>query len=110
MAKRQLTFEVSDKPQFGNQVEIRQALVFLNKLESTVKLYNKYSKALKDHMVKQGLTDIVVDDYHAHISEGTARCTLNSQLIEEFVKGYGKTIDDFKTIGTVPKSLEIYRD
>jgi hypothetical protein len=110
MAKRQLTFEVSDKPQFGNQVEIRQALVFLNKLSEVVKLYNKYNKALKDHMVKQGLTDIVVDDYHAHISEGTARLTLNSQLIEDFIKGYGKTLDDFKTLGAVPKSLEIYRD
>lgn len=108
--KKQLTYEVGEKPTFENEVELRQTLTFLVKAAETVKLYNKHSKALKEFMLANDKTDVVVDDYHAHISTGTARKSLNSQLIEDFLKSQNLTIEDFKTLGNPPKSLEVYRD
>lgn len=108
--KKQITFEIGEKPSFENEVEIKQELQFLMKLEQAVKLYNKHQKALKDYMVKNNKTDISVDGYNAHISTGTARMTLDSEILEIFLNKYNKTVDDFKTLGNPPKSLELYRD
>jgi hypothetical protein len=108
--KKQITFEIGEKPQFDNALDIEQTLKFLSKVEETVKLYNKHSKALKDYMVKNDITDLKGGEFNAHISTGTARMNLNQELVETFVKQYGKKLDDFKTLGNPPKSLEIYRD
>lgn len=108
--KKTITFEVSEKPTFNNEVELKQALKFIDKVEETVKLYNKYTKALKDYMVKNELVDLVAGEFHAHLSEGTARKTLDNALLEAFIGRYDKTLDDFKTLGNPPRSLEVYRD
>lgn len=108
--KKQITFEIGEKPQFDNALDIEQTLKFLSKVEETVKLYNKHSKALKDYMVKNDITDLKGGEFNAHISTGTARKCLNQELLTAFVKQYGKKLDDFKTLGNPPKSLEIYRD
>lgn len=108
--KKQLTYEIGEKPQFDNELDIRQTIAFLLKAEETVKLYNKHSKALKEYMVSNDKVDLIVDDYHAHISTGTPRKTLDNGLLETFVSKYGKKLDDFKTLGNPPKSLELYRD
>lgn len=108
--KKQLTYEISEKPQFDNDMDIKQTIAFLLKAEQTVKLYNKHSKALKDYMVKNNKIDLSVEGYNAHISTGTARMNLDQELVETFVSKYGKKLDDFKTLGNPPKSLELYRD
>lgn len=108
--KRQLTYDVAEKPAFDNDFDIKSTIAFLLKAEQTVKLYNKHQKALKDYMVKNNKVDLVVEDYHAHISEGTARMSLNQELLAEYLETVDKTVDDFKTLGNPPKSLELYRD
>ena len=108
--KKQITFEVAEKPSFDNELDIKQTLTFLSKLEGAVKLYNKHQKALKEYMVKNDLVDLKAGEYNAHISTGTARMNLDSALVEAFVQRYNKSLDDFKTLGNPPKSLEIYRD
>ena len=108
--KKQITFEISEKPQFDNDLDILSTVKFLHKLEQAVKLYNKHSKALKEYLVRNDITDFNLDGYHAHISTGTARRTVNNEKLQEFLKEQGTDIENFKELGNPPKSLEIYRD
>ena len=108
--KKQITFEISEKPQFDNDLDILSTVKFLHKLEQAVKLYNKHSKALKEYLVRNDITDFNLDGYHAHISTGTARRTVNNEKLQEFLKEQGTDIEQFKELGNPPKSLEIYRD
>ena len=108
--KKQITFEVAEKPQFDNDLDILATVKFLHKLEQAVKLYNKHSKALKEYLVRNDITDFNLDGYHAHISTGTARRTVNNEKLQEFLKEQGTDIEQFKELGNPPKSLEIYRD
>ena len=108
--KKQITFEVAEKPQFDNDLDILATVKFLHKLEQAVKLYNKHSKALKEYLVRNDITDFNLDGYHAHISTGTARRTVNNEKLQEFLKEQGTDIEQFKFLGNPPKSLEIYRD
>ena len=108
--KKQITFEVAEKPQFDNDMDILSTVKFLHKLEQAVKLYNKHSKALKEYLVRNDITDFNLDGYHAHISTGTARRTVNNEKLQEFLKEQGTDIENFKELGNPPKSLEIYRD
>ena len=108
--KKQITFEISEKPQFDNDLDILATVKFLHKLEQAVKLYNKHSKALKEYLVRNDITDFNLDGYHAHISIGTARRTVNNEKLQEFLKEQGTDIENFKELGNPPKSLEIYRD
>ena len=108
--KKQLTYDVSEKPKFENDFDLKQTIAFLLKAEQTVKLYNRHQKALKEYMVKNNKVDLEVEGYHAHISEGTARMALNQELLAEYLETTDKTVDDFKTLGNPPKSLELYRD
>ena len=108
--KKQITFEVAEKPQFDNDMDILSTVKFLHKLEQAVKLYNKHSKALKEYLVRNDITDFNLDGYHAHISTGTARRTVNNEKLQEFLKEQGTDIEQFKFLGNPPKSLEIYRD
>lgn len=108
--KKQITYEIGEKPQFDNALDIEQTLKFLSKVEETVQLYNRHSKALKDYMVKNDITNLKGGEFNAHIDTGTPRMNLNQELVETFVKQYGKKLDDFKTLGNPPKSLKIYRD
>ena len=108
--KKQITFEVAEKPQFDNDLDILSTVKFLHKLEQAVKLYNKHSKALKEYLVRNDITDFNLDGYHAHISTGTARRTVNNEKLQEFLKEQGTDIEQFKFLGNPPKSLEIYRD
>ena len=108
--KKQITFEISEKPQFDNDLDILATVKFLHKLEQAVKLYNKHSKALKEYLVRNDITDFNLDGYHAHISTGTARRTVNNEKLQEFLKEQGTDIENFKELGNPPKSLEIYRD
>ena len=108
--KKQITFEISEKPQFDNDMDILATVKFLHKLEQAVKLYNKHSKALKEYLVRNDITDFNLDGYHAHISTGTARRAVNNAKLQEFLKEQGTDIENFKELGNPPKSLEIYRD
>ena len=108
--KKQITFEVAEKPQFDNDLDILSTVKFLHKLEQAVKLYNKHSKALKEYLIRNDITDFNLDGYHAHISTGTARRTVNNEKLQEFLKEQGTDIEQFKFLGNPPKSLEIYRD
>ena len=108
--KKQITFEVAEKPQFDNDLDILSTVKFLHKLEQAVKLYNKHSKALKEYLLRNDITDFNLDGYHAHISTGTARRTVNNEKLQEFLKEQGTDIEQFKFLGNPPKSLEIYRD
>ena len=108
--KKQITFEISEKPQFDNDLDILATVKFLHKLEQAVKLYNKHSKALKEYLLRNDITDFNLDGYHAHISTGTARRTVNNEKLQEFLKEQGTDIEQFKFLGNPPKSLEIYRD
>ena len=108
--KKQITFEVAEKPQFDNDMDILSTVKFLHKLEQAVKLYNKHSKALKEYLVRNDITDFNLDGYHAHISTGTARRTVDNEKLQEFLKEQGTDIEQFKFLGNPPKSLEIYRD
>ena len=108
--KKQITFEVAEKPQFDNDLDILATVKFLHKLEQAVKLYNKHSKALKEYLVRNDITDFNLDGYHAHISTGTARRAVNNEKLQEFLKEQGTDIENFKELGNPPKSLEIYRD
>ena len=108
--KKQITFEISEKPQFDNDLDILSTVKFLHKLEQAVKLYNKHSKALKEYLVRNDITDFNLDGYHAHISTGTARRAVNNEKLQEFLKEQGTDIENFKELGNPPKSLEIYRD
>ena len=108
--KKQITFEVAEKPQFDNDLDILSTVKFLHKLEQAVKLYNKHSKALKEYLVRNDITDFNLDGYHAHISTGTARRAVNNEKLQEFLKEQGTDIEQFKFLGNPPKSLEIYRD
>ena len=108
--KKQITFEISEKPQFDNDMDILATVKFLHKLEQAVKLYNKHSKALKEYLVRNDITDFNLDGYHAHISTGTPRRTVNNEKLQEFLKEQGTDIETFKELGNPPKSLEIYRD
>ena len=108
--KKQITFEISEKPQFDNDLDILATVKFLHKLEQAVKLYNKHSKTLKEYLVRNDITDFNLDGYHAHISTGTARRTVNNEKLQEFLKEQGTDIENFKELGNPPKSLEIYRD
>ena len=108
--KKQITFEVAEKPQFDNDLDILSTVKFLHKLEQAVKLYNKHSKALKEYLVRNDITDFNLDGYHAHISTGTARRTVDNEKLQEFLKEQGTDIEQFKFLGNPPKSLEIYRD
>ena len=108
--KKQVTFEISEKPQFDNDLDILSTVKFLHKLEQAVKLYNKHSKALKEYLVRNDITDFNLDGYHAHISTGTARRAVNNEKLQEFLKEQGTDIENFKELGNPPKSLEIYRD
>ena len=108
--KKQITFEVAEKPQFDNDMDILSTVKFLHKLEQAVKLYNKHSKALKEYLVRNDITDFNLDGYHAHISTGTARRAVNNEKLQEFLKEQGTDIENFKELGNPPKSLEIYRD
>ena len=108
--KKQITFEVAEKPQFDNDLDILSTVKFLHKLEQAVKLYNKHSKALKEYLVRNDITDFNLDGYHAHISTGTARRAVNNEKLQEFLKEQGTGIENFKELGNPPKSLEIYRD
>ena len=108
--KKQITFEISEKPQFDNDLDILATVKFLHKLEQAVKLYNKHSKALKEYLVRNDITDFNLDGYHAHISTGTPRRTVNNEKLQEFLKEQGTDIENFKELGNPPKSLEIYRD
>lgn len=108
--KKQITFEISEKPQFDNDMDILATVKFLHKLEQAVKLYNKHSKALKEYMVRNDITDFKLDGYNAHISTGTPRRTVNNEKLQEFLKEQGTDIENFKELGNPPKSLEIYRD
>ena len=108
--KKQITFEISEKPQFDNDMDILATVKFLHKLEQAVKLYNKHSKALKEYLIRNDITDFNSDGYHAHISTGTARRAVNNEKLQEFLKEQGTDIENFKELGNPPKSLEIYRD
>ena len=108
--KKQITFEISEKPQFDNDLDILATVKFLHKLEQAVKLYNKHSKTLKEYLLRNDITDFNLDGYHAHISTGTARRTVNNEKLQEFLKEQGTDIEQFKELGNPPKSLEIYRD
>ena len=108
--KKQITFEISEKPQFDNDLYILATVKFLHKLEQAVKLYNKHSKTLKEYLLRNDITDFNLDGYHAHISTGTARRTVNNEKLQEFLKEQGTDIENFKELGNPPKSLEIYRD
>ena len=108
--KKQITFEISEKPQFDNDLDILSTVKFLHKLEQAVKLYNKHSKALKEYLVRNDITDFNLDGYHAHISTGTARRAVNNEKLKKFLKEQGTDIENFKELGNPPKSLEIYRD
>ena len=108
--KKQITFEVAEKPQFDNDLDILSTVKFLHKLEQAVKLYNKHSKALKEYLLRNDITDFNLDGYHAHISTGTARRTVDNEKLQEFLKEQGTDIEQFKFLGNPPKSLEIYRD
>ena len=108
--KKQITFEVAEKPQFDNDLDILSTVKFLHKLAQAVKLYNKHSKALKEYLVRNDITDFNLDGYHAHISTGTARRAVNNEKLQEFLKEQGTDIENFKELGNPPKSLEIYRD
>ena len=108
--KKQITFEVAEKPQFDNDLDILSTVKFLHKLEQAVKLYNKHSKALKEYLVRNDITDFNLDGYHAHISTGTARRAVNNEKLQEFLKEQGTDIENFKELGNPPRSLEIYRD
>lgn len=108
--KKQITFEISERPSFDNDMDILTTVKFLHKLEQAVKLYNKHSKALKEYLVRNDITDFNLDGYHAHISTGTARRTVNNEKLQEFLKEQGTDIENFKELGNPPKSLEIYRD
>ena len=108
--KKQITFEISERPQFDNDMDILATVKFLHKLEQAVKLYNKHSKALKEYLVRNDITDFNLDGYHAHISTGTPRRTVNNEKLQEFLKEQGTDIETFKELGNPPKSLEIYRD
>ena len=108
--KKQITFEISEKPQFDNDLDILATVKFLHKLEQAVKLYNKHSKTLKEYLVRNDITDFNLDGYHAHISTGTARRAVNNEKLQEFLKEQGTDIENFKELGNPPKSLEIYRD
>ena len=108
--KKQITFEVAEKPQFDNDMDILSTVKFLHKLEQAVKLYNKHSKALKEYLVRNDITDFNLDGYHAHISTGTARRAVNNEKLQEFLKEQGTDIENFKELGNPPRSLEIYRD
>ena len=108
--KKQITFEVAEKPQFDNDMDILATVKFLHKLEQAVKLYNKHSKALKEYLLRNDITDFNLDGYHAHISTGTARRTVDNEKLQEFLKEQGTDIEQFKFLGNPPKSLEIYRD
>ena len=91
-------------------MDILATVNFLHKLEQAVKLYNKHSKALKEYLVRNDITDFNLDGYHAHISTGTPRRTVNNEKLQEFLKEQGTDIETFKELGNPPKSLEIYRD
>ena len=108
--KKQITFEISEKPQFDNDLDILATVKFLHKLEQAVKLYNKHNKALKEYLLRNDITDFNLDGYHAHISTGTPRRTVNNEKLQEFLKEQGTDIENFKELGNPPKSLEIYRD
>ena len=108
--KKQVTFEISEKPQFDNDMDILATVKFLHKLEQAVKLYNKHSKALKEYLIRNDITDFNLDGYRAHISTGTPRRTVNNEKLQEFLKEQGTDIENFKELGNPPKSLEIYRD
>ena len=108
--KKQITFEIGDKPSFDNELDILQTLKFIDKVEETVKLYNKHTKALKDYMVKNDLTDLKAGEFNAHISTGTARKTDDNEKLDAFLKSVGRDRDEFKKLGNPPKSLEVYRD
>ena len=108
--KKQITFEVAEKPQFDNDMDILSTVKFLHKLEQAVKLYNKHSKALKEYLVRNDITDFNLDGYHAHISTGTARRAVNNAKLQEFLQEQGTDIENFKELGNPPRSLEIYRD
>ena len=108
--KKQITFEVAEKPQFDNDMDILSTVKFLHKLEQAVKLYNKHSKALKEYLLRNDITDFNLDGYHAHISTGTARRAVNNEKLQEFLKEQGTDIENFKELGNPPRSLEIYRD
>lgn len=108
--KKQITFEVAEKPQFDNDMDILSTVKFLHKLEQAVKLYNKHSKALKEYLLRNDITDFNLDGYHAHISTGTARRAVNNAKLQEFLQEQGTDIENFKELGNPPRSLEIYRD
>lgn len=108
--KKQITFEISERPQFDNDMDILATVKFLHKLEQAVKLYNKHSKALKEYMVRNDITDFKLEGYNAHISTGTARRTVDNDLLQHFLQSKGSDIEQFKFLGNPPKSLEIYRD
>ena len=108
--KKQITFEISERPQFDNDMDILATVKFLHKLEQAVKLYNKHSKALKEYLLRNDITDFNLDGYHAHISTGTARRAVNNEKLQEFLKEQGTDIENFKELGNPPRSLEIYRD
>ena len=97
--KKQITFEISEKPQFDNDMDILATVKFLHKLEQAVKLYNKHSKALKEYLVRNDITDFNLDGYHAHISTGTARRAVNNEKLQEFLKEQGTDIENFKELG-----------
>ena len=48
--KKQVTYEISEKPAFDNELDLKQTMQFLVKVEETVKLYNKHQKALKEYI------------------------------------------------------------
>lgn len=108
--KKQITYEISEKPAFDNDLDVLSTIKFLHKLEGAVKLYNKHSKALKEYMVRNNLTDFKLEGYNAHISTGTARRTVDNEQLQQFLKEQGTNIENFKVLGNPPKSLEIYRD
>ena len=107
--KKQLTYEVGEKPTFDNEFDIKQTMQFLIKAEETVKLYNKHQKALKEYMVKNNLIDLQAGEFVAHISEGTPRYSISSSLVEEYCDQNNLDIDTFKMLGNPPKSMEVYR-
>lgn len=107
--KKQLTYEIGEKPTFDNEFDIKQTMQFLIKAEETVKLWNKHQKALKEYMVKNNLIDLQAGEFVAHISEGTPRYSISSSLVEEYCDQNNLDIDTFKMLGNPPKSMEVYR-
>ena len=107
--KKQVTYEVAEKPQFTNEFDLKQTMQFLLKVEETVKLYNKHQKALKEYMVKNNIVDLQAGEFMAHISEGTPRYSISNALVEEYCNENNLDIDTFKVVGNPPKSMEIYR-